>query len=146
MTSNFWRSVWTSVKVKSKKYFYFTDFFAKIYPLLTHVRKTPPLRSHYGIKTGWRTAQNHSSDPYPFLSSLAETYFSTQPDLKLFYLIFPYLWDRYLWSFINYGSNVALYIYFFSHKPAKVTSDFILHYLEKVIGGRHHSEKFKNKY
>ena len=47
MTSNFWRSVWTSVKVKSKKYFYFTDFFAKIYPLLTHVHKTPPLRSHY---------------------------------------------------------------------------------------------------
>ena len=22
-------------------------FFAKIYPLLTHIRKTPPLRSHY---------------------------------------------------------------------------------------------------
>ena len=41
---------------------------------------------------------------------------------------------------------MALYIYFFIHKPAKVTSDFILHYLEKVIGGRHHSEKFKNKY
>ena len=39
--------MWTSVKVKSKKYFYFTDFFAKIYSLLTHVRKTPPLRSHY---------------------------------------------------------------------------------------------------
>ena len=26
-----------------KKYFSFTDFFAKIYALLTHVRKTPPL-------------------------------------------------------------------------------------------------------
>ena len=47
MVPNFWRSVWTSVKVKSKNYFYFTDFFAKIYSLLTHVRKTPPLRSHY---------------------------------------------------------------------------------------------------
>ena len=47
MTSNFWRSVWTSVKVKSKNHFYFTDFFAKIYSLLTHVRSTPPLRSHY---------------------------------------------------------------------------------------------------
>jgi hypothetical protein len=35
------------VKVKSKKYFSFTDFFAKIYSLLTHARKTPPLRSHY---------------------------------------------------------------------------------------------------
>ena len=34
------------MKVKSKKYFYFTVFFAKIYSLLTHVRKTPPLRSH----------------------------------------------------------------------------------------------------
>jgi hypothetical protein len=34
------------VKVKSKIYFYFTDFFAEIYSLLTHVRKTPLLRSH----------------------------------------------------------------------------------------------------
>ena len=42
----FRRPVWTSVKVKSKKYFYFTDFFTKTKPLLTHVRKTPPLRSH----------------------------------------------------------------------------------------------------
>ena len=45
--SNFWKSVWTSVNVKSKNYSYFTDFFAKIYSLLTHVRKTPPLRLHY---------------------------------------------------------------------------------------------------
>ena len=36
MVPNFWRSVWTSVKVKSKNYFHFTDFFAKIYSLLTH--------------------------------------------------------------------------------------------------------------
>ena len=27
------------------------------------------------------------------------------------------------------------YIIFFSHKPAKVTSDFILNYLKEVIGG-----------
>ena len=47
MVPNFLRSVWPSVKVKSKKYFSFTDLFAKIYSLLTHVRKTPPLRSHY---------------------------------------------------------------------------------------------------
>ena len=45
---NFWWFVWSSVKIKSKKYFYVTDFFAKIYSLLTHVRKTLPLRSHYG--------------------------------------------------------------------------------------------------
>ena len=37
------------MKVKSKNYLYFTDFFAKIKPLLTHIRKTPPLRSHYDI-------------------------------------------------------------------------------------------------
>ena len=37
--SNFWRSMWTSVKIKSKILFYFTDFFAKIYSLLTHVHK-----------------------------------------------------------------------------------------------------------
>ena len=40
----FWRPLWTSVKLKSKNYFYFTDFFAKIKPLLTHVHKTPQLR------------------------------------------------------------------------------------------------------
>ena len=49
MTSNFWQSVWTSVKIKSKNHFYFTDFFAKIYSLLTHVCSTPPLRSHYAL-------------------------------------------------------------------------------------------------
>jgi hypothetical protein len=27
------------------------------------------------------------------------------------------------------------YINFFSHKPAKVTSDFILNYLKRVLGG-----------
>ena len=42
----FWRPKWTSVKVKSKIYLSFTDFFAKSKPLLTHVHKTPPLRSH----------------------------------------------------------------------------------------------------
>ena len=35
-----------TLKVKSKNYFSFTDFFVEIKPLLTHVRKTPPLRSH----------------------------------------------------------------------------------------------------
>jgi hypothetical protein len=30
-----------------------------------------------------------------------------------------------MWHYINY----------FSHKPAKVTSDFILNYLKKVVGG-----------
>ena len=46
MVLNFWQSVWTSVKVKSKNDFYFTDFFAKIYSLLTQILKTPPLRSN----------------------------------------------------------------------------------------------------
>ena len=47
MVPNFRRSMWrlhimwTTVKVKSKNCFYFTDFFPKIYSLLTHVRKTP---------------------------------------------------------------------------------------------------------
>ena len=44
--NSFWWPMWTSVKVKSKNYFYFIDFFAKIKPLLTHVYKSPPLRSH----------------------------------------------------------------------------------------------------
>ena len=47
MVPNFWWSVWTSTKIKSKNYFEFTDFFAKINSLLTYVRKTPPMRSHY---------------------------------------------------------------------------------------------------
>ena len=45
----FWRPVWTSVKVKSKEYFYYTDFFTK----MTHVNKTPPLRSHYCMYSRW---------------------------------------------------------------------------------------------
>ena len=35
MVPNFWQSVWTSVKAKSKKCFHFTAFFSKIYSLLT---------------------------------------------------------------------------------------------------------------
>ena len=58
----------------------------------------------------------------------------TQPNLTLFYFIFTYLWHRSLWSFRHYGSNVALY-HFFSYKPTKGTSDFILNYLKKDIGG-----------
>jgi hypothetical protein len=34
------------MKVKSKNNFSFADYFAKMKPLLTHVCKTPPLRSH----------------------------------------------------------------------------------------------------
>ena len=36
----------------------------------------------------------------------------TQPDWTLFFLIFTYLWGRYLWSFRLYGSNVASYNFF----------------------------------
>ena len=50
---NFWQSVWTSVKVKSKICFHFTDFFAKVYSLLTHLHKTPPLRLHY-VSCTWQ--------------------------------------------------------------------------------------------
>ena len=66
----FWRPLWTSVKVKSKKYFYFTDFFAKIKPLLTHVRKSPPLRSRYSLtwvkqtrEVRWRRKNNRENGP-----------------------------------------------------------------------------------
>ena len=38
------------------------------------------------------------------------------------------------------------YMIFLSHKPTKVTSGFILNNLKKSYWGRHHSEKFKNKY
>jgi len=49
MVPNFWRSVWASVKVKWKDHFHFADFFARIYSLLTHIRKTSSQRSHYGL-------------------------------------------------------------------------------------------------
>ena len=45
----FWQPLGTSVKVNSKNYFSFTDFFAKMKSLLIHVRKTPPLRSRCTI-------------------------------------------------------------------------------------------------
>jgi len=48
MVPNFWRSMWASVKFKSKNISFYW-FLAKIYSLLTHVRKTPPLRSHWYI-------------------------------------------------------------------------------------------------
>ena len=53
MTSNFWRSVWTSVS-NQKNIFILPIFFAKICSLLTHVRKTPSLRSHYHVQRGYR--------------------------------------------------------------------------------------------
>jgi hypothetical protein len=37
------------------------------------------------------------------------------------------------------------YINFFSHKPAKVTSEFILNYLRKVIGGATTQKNLKTK-
>ena len=60
------------------------------------------------------------------------TYLPTQPDLTLFYLIFTYLG---LFEFLEDMAQMWHYINFFSHKPAKVTSDFILNYLKKVEGG-----------
>ena len=35
------------------------------------------------------------------------------------------------------------YIIFLSHKPTKVTSDFILNYLKKVIGGTTNQKNLK---
>ena len=48
-----------------------------------------------------------------------------------------------LFEVIEIMAEMWHYINSFSHKPTKVTSDFILNYLKKVIGD---SEKFKNKY
>ena len=45
MISNFWRFIWKSLNVKSKKYFSRTDFQVKIYYQLTLVLETLPLRS-----------------------------------------------------------------------------------------------------
>ena len=67
----------------------------------------------------------------------------TQPDLTLLYIMFTYLWGGSLRSFKIYDSNVALHI-FFNHKPAKVTSDFILNYLKKVIGSPTTQKKLKS--
>ena len=49
MVPNFWQSVWTSVKVKSKKYFYFTDS--------TPCWLTSAKLHHWGytIEQGWCT-------------------------------------------------------------------------------------------
>ena len=57
-----------------KKLCFFYCFFAKIKPLLTHVRKTPPLRSHYWsylpiciiVWYRWNRSQNFKcSNVYP---------------------------------------------------------------------------------
>ena len=53
-----------------KKYFYFTDFLTKMKPLLTHVHKTPPLRSHYGdnydqIKISGQHSNTYDKQGYP---------------------------------------------------------------------------------
>ena len=58
----FWHPMRTSVKVKSKKYFSFTDFFTKIKPLLTHVRKPPSLRSHYSCSAYKPTQHRRQQD------------------------------------------------------------------------------------
>ena len=61
----FWRSMWTSVKVKSKKYFSFNDFFARMKLLLTHVCKTPPLRSQYNPIPSREGPPHYNSLPLP---------------------------------------------------------------------------------
>ena len=58
----------------------------------------------------------------------------TKPDGTIFFLIFTNLWGISHWSFRKYGSNAAKYI-FLSLKAIKVSSDFILNYLKKVVEG-----------
>ena len=126
MTSNFWRSVWTFVKVKSKKYFYFTDFFAKIYFLLTQLRKTPPLRSHYYLPT---TSRN----PLSLLMGSVLTWHIYQPRSDSWILL---IWSRQiLWSCFefmrsNNESECANPDFFFSRKPFVV----YLHLRNKHVG------------
>ena len=65
-------------------------------------------------------------------NSLPLPNFYTQLDGTLFFLIFTYFWGKSHWSFRNYGSNGAIYYFLI---PTKTTSDFILSYLKKAIGG-----------
>ena len=53
----------------------------------------------------------------------------TQPNWTLFFLIFTYF------EVLDIMAQMWHYIKFFSYEPTKVTSDFILNYLKKVIGG-----------
>ena len=62
--------------------------------------------------------------------------FFTQPDWTLFFLIFAYLWSTSHWSFINYGSNAAIYNFF---KPETNKGEF------KSCMGHHNSEISKTK-
>ena len=64
---------------------------------------------------------------------------NTWPGLMLFYQIFTYLWGRFLWSFINYGSNAAIYNLL---KPESNKGEFRLYFelFEKSCRGRHRSE------
>ena len=101
MTSNFWRSVWTSVKIKSKNYSYFTDFFAKIYSLLTHVHKTPPLRSHYRFWCPTRKSnfelELHSTDCLPdahLRKKRREHAYMPEKKNARTYLLAPHSWDQ----------------------------------------------------
>ena len=86
MGPNFWRSVWKSVKVKSKNYFHFNDFFAKIYSMLTHICKTPLLRSHYNRILFSLQLKNQSRSLYkwPCLHLFMMHFSSFRKELGLF--------------------------------------------------------------
>ena len=51
-----------------------------------------------------------------------------------------------LFEALKVMAQMCHYIIVLGHKPTKVTSDFILNYLKKVIGGTTTQKKFKNKY
>ena len=84
----FWRPMWTSVKVKSKKYFSFTDFFAKITSTKLH---------HWGhTNLSWCQLPTHLSNAESLVKDLnhEDCYVISVGTKKWSYLS--------LWSFDTY--------------------------------------------
>ena len=69
-------------------------------------------------------------------------YHYTQPDARVFFLIFTYLRGRSHWDSRDYDSNVAICHFL---KPETNKGDFRLYFVlvEKNCRGRHHSEILK---
>ena len=67
---------------------------------------------------------------------------------RIEHYFFSYLltWEVDLIEILGIMAQMLHYVIFLSLKPTKVTSDFILNYLKKVIGGTTTQKKFKNKY
>ena len=71
-------------------------------------------------------------------------HFFTQPDLTLS-ISYLLIWEVDLFEVLEIRAQMWHYILFLGHKPTKVTSDFILNYLKKVIGGATTQKYFKTK-